>query len=1234
MNKITLKINGKDYSANPGSTVLDVVEKYKIDTIPTLCHSKDLAPYGSCFVCVVEQKGKVNLVPSCATPIFEGMEIQTKSEKVIEARKNALELLFSNHYADCLSPCKQACPAGVDVQGYIALSAMGEYQKAADLIRETNPLPAVCGRVCVRKCEEKCRRIDVDSSVAINNIKRFITDSENAYTTLVKCEKAKGKSIGIIGAGPAGLTCAWFLGKKGYDPVIYEAMPKSGGMLRYGIPEYRLTDETLDKETDYICQAGVEIKYNIKVGKDIPFNDIKKAHDACFIATGAWAGNKMSVDGEEDTDGVVKGAPWLVKMVETKEKLNGTIVVVGGGNTAMDAARTSLRLGADKVIILYRRKIEQMPADPMEIHACKEEGIEIYELAAPVSIVKNDKNKLLALKCIRMKLGEPDASGRRRPVPQDGSEFELPCNLAISAIGQSPLIADLFKGAVDAPSLSKWDTFNIDTNTMATNLEGVFAGGDGADDGPTVVIDAIRDGQIAAKSIDEYLSNEKACSKPFGVNKEFWSKPGQNELGNIPESPRHEVHEIKVQERHHNFKEVATGFEYEDNIHECKRCLSCGCLRFSDCKLRLYAQDYGIDMNKYAGHVRKHKVDDSHPYISYDPNKCVLCAKCIRTCDNILPISALGLVGRGFKTEARPAMNDPLVKTNCISCGNCVTACPTGALTVKYPFPGRADLKVDKIDTHCGFCSIGCPITVNKISNDNYYITARQDKENYLCKFGRFGYELFIKSDRTMNPQMRVGNEIREISWEKAFENTSKMFKQVITEHGNDSVAVFVSPELTTEEMFLASQIARKGFKTNNIISLPILETKQASGVLDDSFGFTASTANIDCIKESDLIICINTNTQDENLILSKDIVQKVKSGEANLIVANSSIDSLDNLSTLSIKPFRGRTSHLIKGIMQTLIDDETINRETLKNSFENSDNFMNQVFKLDPATISDLCGIEESDIIRFSDLIKKAENITFVLSPDRQRDQSPNDLPTLANLILLLKAASKNANLLLPWFSSNAPSLEIAGCDPVFEPGKKLSALESNTKTRADIGKLIEENGIKAALILGEDPLRNDKLATSFYGLELMVTCDWTNTETYSLSHIQIPFGTYLENSGTRISFDGTPHKFNKTTSSPSGKENWEILNELSLALGVKESYSSIDEITSKLEKAIFENNKDFYNFYFNKDKNKNWDGKGKLAHMDQSPKAIRISQAMSEMDHYKWTIQDVGIEDFKVHK
>jgi len=1227
MEDVTIKINGQEIEAAPEKTILEVVRENELDDIPTLCYSPELEPYASCFLCVVQVKGRQNLVPSCATKIEAGMEIETRNERIFASRKTALELLLSNHYADCISPCREGCPAGVDIQGYIALSSMGHYRKAVDLIRQANPLPAICSRICVRKCEVACRRSDVDKPVSINAIKRFVTDAPGIYDGRPKCDPSTGKSVGIIGAGPAGLTAAWFLGRKGHKPIIYEAQERSGGMLRYGIPTYRLPDEVLDAEVEYICRTGAEIKYGVTVGKDITLDQLREKHDAVFIGTGAWAGKPMRVKGEFDTEGIVTGTEFLREKTENPEPLSGTIVVVGGGNTAIDVARTAWRLGTDKVIVLYRRTKAEMPADEMEIEDCLEEGIEIMELAAPVGIVA-ERGKLKALRCIRMKLGELDESGRRRPVPLQGSEFELPCQMAVSAIGQAAMLEGLTEVNGKELKVTKWSTIAIDPKTMKTNIEDIFAGGDAADDGPTVVIDAVRDGQLAARAIHAYLTGKEISLEPFAVKKEFWSKPGQTELGDVKESPRHEVHMLEVESRRGNFTEVATGFEYEDNAHECQRCLSCGCIKFENCDLRLYAEQYGVDMDKFKGYVRKHKVDERHPYIVYDPNKCVLCARCIRTCARILPIPALGLVERGFKTEMRPAMNDPLVETSCVSCGNCVDSCPTGALTMKYPFPGRASLYTDDIQTNCGFCSLACPITVKKFGGGRYYIGPSGVPGEYLCRYGRFGHELFIKQNRITAPEVRSGSKRRKVEMRQAQQLIVSGMRKVADKCCPDKVAVFVSPELTNEEQYLAGRIAREGLGSNNVASLSILGTGKEAGVLDESFGYTASTADRSCIKDADLIICNNTSMESDHLILAVDVIQAIKAG-ARLIVTNSMLGATDQLlSSLAMDPMRGRAAILWNGIMQILLDEGYFKLGIVKKipgakAFLASRDF--QIKK-----VSRLSGIDAGNIGNAAEIIRNARKIVFIHSPDRQQDQAPGDMETLANFVVLLRATGLEANLLLLRTISNSAGLEIMGADPAFGPGRvPITGKFAGAGSHAGLRKLLNEGEIRAALVIGEDPMAWGQTGRWFQNIEFLAAMDWTSTETTQYADVVLPGSTYLETIGTRCNFEGKVVEFYQVVEPPAGVSGREVLRTLAAEFGIETAQDTSREIWGIIQDKLGA----MSHFYWNTGQRRDLDeGKMHLVVADTGVRTGLIQPPLTHGEKYKKEIRDVGTDRFRV--
>ena len=1226
MKKVTVTINGQKIECAPDRTILEVVHERGLDKIPTLCYSPELEPYGSCFLCVVELKGRPFLVPACATRVADGMEIETRNERIESSRKTALELLLSNHYADCISPCMEGCPANVDAQGYIALSAMGRYKQAVDLIRETNPLPSICGRVCVRKCEMICRREDVDSPVGINAIKRYVTDAPGTYEGDPECGEPTGKTIGIVGAGPAGLTAAWFLGRKGHKPIMYEAMARSGGMLRYGIPTYRLPDDVIDAEVEYICRTGAEIEYNTRVGADISMDDLMKKHDAVFIGAGAWTGKPMRVEGEFETEGIVSGADFLPEMAEDPKPLTGTIVVVGGGNTAMDVARTSWRLGADKVIVLYRRTKAEMPADDMEIEDCLDEGIEIMELAAPVGIVA-DKGKLKALRCIRMKLGEPDDSGRRRPVPLEGSEFDLPCHFAVSAIGQNTVLDGLAETGGAKLGLTRWNTVEVDTGTMKTNIEGLFAGGDVADDGPTVVIDAIRDGQRAAKTIHAFLGGGEIPKKPFAVTKEFWSKPGTAELGDVTESPRHEVHTISVDERRGNFDEVATGFDYEDNVHECARCLSCGCIRFDDCDLRLYAEEYGVDMDNFKGYARKHKIDDRHPYLVYDPNKCILCSRCIRTCARVLPISALGLVGRGFRTEMRPALNDPLVETSCVSCGNCVDACPTGALTVKYPFPGRASLETDDTPSHCAFCSLSCDITVKRFGGDRYYIGSSGEPGAYLCRYGRHGHELFIKQRRIVSAEIKERGVGGKVAIDEAWRGVADGLGRIAEKYGPEKIGVFVSPELTNEEFYLASRIAREGLGTNNIGSLSILQAGREAGELDASFGFTASTADRSCIRDADLIVCNNTSMETDHLILAVEVIDAVRKG-AKLIVSNSTLDMTDQfLSTLAMDPMRGRAALLWNGILQLLIDDGYFAAAMIKKVPGAKEFLAGRDF--DPEKVSSLSGIELGSMRTAADIIRQAKKIVFIHSPDRSQDQSQGDLGTLANFVTLLGGSGVEAELLLPRNIANSAGLEVTGADPAYAPGRKATTGKvKGAKNHAELRELLEKGEIRGAVVIGEDPLAWDRTGSWFQNIEFLSAMDWTETETTRFADIVLPGSTYLETKGTRCNFEGKLVEYSRAVRPAAGVSGLEVLLGLARQFGIEAGDDTTAELHGIMKTALG----DLKSFYWNRGEERAHDGAMRLVPVEAGVQTSAIPVPLTHGERYKREIREVGTDRFRV--
>jgi len=465
------------------------------------------------------------------------------------------------------SPCENACPANVNVTGYISLIAAGRFQDAYNLVMRENPFPAICGRICTRPCERKCRRSTVDEPVAIRDLKRFAADyafkNELPYKMHLTYPK-KEKRVAVIGAGASGLTCAYYLVNIGYDVDVFESQNVAGGVLAFGIPEYRLPEAILQHEIDLIKQAGVNIHLNKEIGRD-DFRRLREDYDAIYVATGTQYPAKVNIEGE-DLRGVMHGINFLKDTnLKSDMKLHGTVAVIGGGNTAVDSARSALRIGADRVIIVYRRTQDAMPAYIEEVHEAIEEGVEIMELTAPVKFIGQD-NRVTGIECVKMKLGEFDASGRRKSVEIKGSNFVLDVDYAIPAVSQ---YADLPFISQDEISVTKWGTFIIDPETHMCTMEGVFAGGDIVR-GPDTVITAIADGKKAASAIDVYLGGNGLLNKGTPID-----IPDVFDNDEVVEHVQFEMEMLSPEVRKQSFAEVVLGFHKINAIAEAMRCLHC-----------------------------------------------------------------------------------------------------------------------------------------------------------------------------------------------------------------------------------------------------------------------------------------------------------------------------------------------------------------------------------------------------------------------------------------------------------------------------------------------------------------------------------------------------------------------------------------------------------------------------------------------------------------------------------
>ncbi|MCK4663344.1 MAG: molybdopterin-dependent oxidoreductase [Bacteroidales bacterium] len=1133
--KLNIFLNEKKVTGFKGETILQAANRHGIE-IPTLCNDPRLEPYSSCFVCVVEVEGMRGLQPSCSTKINEGMSIHTDNEKVRKSRKTALDLLLSNHYADCSAPCKQTCPAGVDVQGYISLIEKGLYIDAIALIKETNPLPAICGRVCVRPCEVACRRnlLDEGTAVGIDYMKRFSADydlySKNKYVPAIA--KSTGKKIAIIGAGPGGLSCAYFLQQKGHQCDIYEAAPNPGGWLRYGIPEYRLPNDLLQKEIDTITEIGAKIFCNKKLGDNLSYNDLKNDYDSVILTIGSQKGTLIGCEGE-DAENVFSGIDFLKNMEVTGQKYNfkgKKIAVVGGGNTAMDCCRTSIRCNGDKVYVIYRRTEKEMPANPIEIHESKLEGVEYLFLTNPNKVNKDKDGKVKSITCLKMKLGEPDASGRRRPLPIEGSEYDIEINYILAAIGQKTDVnfIDNINHNCDKGELkiNRWGDIDADPNTLQTGISSVFAAGDGVT-GAATIIEAVAQAKIASLSCHQYLSGlpiEPEKKEFLSIKDNFKNQVVEDYKNNYANQDREEMPVLDTDKRH-NFNEVELGYANEEIVkNETHRCLECGCTEYFTCDLKKYSNEYEVEQNKYSGEYKEYRVDFSHPYIEIDNNKCILCSRCVRICKEVVGANALGLINRGFDTYVAPSMGDSLTETTCESCGLCISACPTGAITENFIFkPGP--VKLEKIETICNYCSVGCKITIHHKNNFVMKVTGSNgfiNKDGNICKYAKFGYLYLNDNKRITKPLFKKNGEFKEISFDEAYEIITDKIKSVKP----DENSFYAGARLSNEEMYLVQKLARVGAKTNNINNFHYMAG--GPGYIHNS----KSNVPFDEIKKTSKIYLLGSEINKDNAVAGFMVNNAKKKNKipVELITTheNSSMKhKVDNLIKIS------SYYYFVKAVNYYLLSKGFENGMFIKDNTEDFENYKNSILKENFEQLVKKSGVccKES-IIDFAESFNKELNAVIIFS---EKEVSPNTSYELFNLAMITGKLGKTANGLISLKQKNNSQgiFDIGICSKIGVGTQYITDKDfvEKLKTTWKISEfpnpvehcqseMLDKGAYENLFIFGEDPvgcaIDKNRVKSWFAQPEFVMVQDYFMSDTAKLADLILPASFPIESDGS----------------------------------------------------------------------------------------------------------------------
>ncbi|ELI9682395.1 formate dehydrogenase subunit alpha [Vibrio vulnificus] len=1216
---IQIVIDGKYRIVEAGQTVLQAAKVCGVE-IPSLCGMNRSGEKIPCDLCVVEvESGGPRR--ACELEVYNGLTVKTQSEALSAHRKQALNRIMSDHYADCEAPCKTACPAGVDIQSYLYHIAQNDHQKAIEVIKRTLPMPLSIGRVCPAFCESECRRSLVDDAIAIRQLKRHAADADlaaqEAYTPEKKADK--NKRVAIVGSGPGGLTAGYYLTNEGYQVDVFEAMPQAGGWLRYGIPEYRLPKSILDKEIELMCRNGMAIHTDKKLGRDISLSQLSQAYDAVCLAVGASKAVAMDYPGS-DLDGCYLGVDYLKDFVTEQRFITGKkVAVIGGGNTAIDCARTAVRTGADTTLI-YRRTRDEMPAEDYEIEEAEHEGVKFHFLTNPAENIADEYGRVCSVKLEKMALGAPDASGRRRP-EATGEYFTEAFDTVIAAVSQQADLSFMQGEALTLP-LTRWNTADANPETMHSGTGNIFSIGDFRR-GPATAVEAVADGRIAAQAIDRFFDGdmENIPLKPFNSRKEQKLKQVDPlHFSHLQKVARTIMPELTSQQREQSFEEVELGFDNAEAMAEAARCLECGCQVNTSCDLRDYATEYGAEQHfHYSVNIKSHDewqalrqndprhkypIDHSSEFIVFDANRCISCGQCIQACreqsvQGVLSFMNLEKGRPVVRPDCRPNFGGQGVMmgdSRCVQCGACVQACPVGAMTDGRDRSQGRETLLKKVDTICTYCGVGCKLTmhVDEAANQIRYVEGAHSpvNEGMLCVKGRYGFDFVASEERLTTPLIRKDGWLQPASWQEAIRLIADKFSTIKQDFGGRALAGFSSAKTTNEDNYAFQKFMRRELGTNNVDHCARLCHASTVTGLEASLGSGAMTNDIPSIKHSDVIFIIGSDTSAAHPVIASHIKQAVRHHGARLIVADPKRIGMADHAELYLAHRPGTDVMLINGVMQQIIKNGWYDMEYIEERVDGFDTMLQEVmspaYSLDKVEL--VTGVKADDIFAMARMIGTAKRTAVYYSMGiTQHTTGHDNVRSIANLQLLCGNIGIEGGGINPLRGqSNVQGACDMGALPNNYPGYQkvynplvrekfviewdaphLSAEPGLTLTEIIDGAC--RCDVRALYVMGENPVLSDPnqahVIEGLEALDFLVVQDIFLTETAQYADVVLPSCSFAEKSGHFTNTERRVQRISPAVNPPGeAKEDWRIIQEIANAMGSDWHYRSVADITNEI--------------------------------------------------------------------